>query len=351
MQSKVFTKCHCFAVKGKGTKSEWKKQQSGIRQGCPLSPYLFVIVMTVIFRDVHDNLNLDRGMLDGLSFTELLYADDTALITNNVNAMNRLLAKVEKCAKYHGLSFNKTKCVSINFHCQEKTKYADKTKVPTADETMYLGANINKTVNSRKEMNTRISQCVVIGKKLQMFWDNPNCPSKFKLHVYDAVIRSKLVYGLNSTELSVGAISHLNAFQLKGLRRILKMKTTFVERSNSNQKVFAAANAIKNPKREEGKDIVTFSSFLHKQANQLLAHTIRAEEGDPLKECTFNNGTVNPYTIQQRRVGRPKNNWTYSTYERLIGKNVPIIKDVWKMSPQVYITNIRPSVLNRTCKT
>ena len=200
-------------------------------------------------------------------------------------------------------------------------------------------------------MNAKISQCVVLGQKLGMFWDNPNCPTRFKLQVFDAVIRSKLVYGLNSTELSAGAISHLNAFQLKGLRRILKMKTTFVERSNSNQKVFAVANAIKNPKREEGKDMTSFSSFFHKQANQLLAHTIRADEGGPLKECTFNNGTIHPYTVQERRVGRPKNNWTYSTYERLIGKNVPVVKRVWKQSPEVYINRIKPSVLNRTCKT
>ena len=92
---KSIYKMPLFAVKGRGIQSSWKKQKSGIRQGCPLSPYLFVIVMTVIFRDVHDNLNLEKGTLDGLSFTELLYADDTVLITNNVNAMNRLLAKVE----------------------------------------------------------------------------------------------------------------------------------------------------------------------------------------------------------------------------------------------------------------
>ena len=33
-------------------------------------------------------------------------------------------------------------------------------------------------------------------QKLQSFWKNPNCPNKFKLQVFDAVIRSKLVYGL-----------------------------------------------------------------------------------------------------------------------------------------------------------
>jgi hypothetical protein len=96
-----------FAVKRNGQQSEWKDQKAGIRQGCPLSPYLFIIVMTVIFRDVHDGLNLNRGRLESLDFTELLYADDTALITNNVNAMSKFLAKIEKCILYHGFNHNK----------------------------------------------------------------------------------------------------------------------------------------------------------------------------------------------------------------------------------------------------
>ncbi len=118
-------------LRSKGTKSEWKQQKSGIRQGCPLSPYLFVIVMTVVFRDVHDGSNLTRGTFEGIDFTELLYADDTAPITSNVSATNRFLARNGKCAKYHGLNFNKNKCVSMNFHTTHKTKYEDGSLVPT----------------------------------------------------------------------------------------------------------------------------------------------------------------------------------------------------------------------------
>ena len=61
-----------FAVKINQTRSSWRLQKRGIRQGCPLSPYLFLVVMTVLFRDVHSEINLSRGTWDPLTYTELL---------------------------------------------------------------------------------------------------------------------------------------------------------------------------------------------------------------------------------------------------------------------------------------
>ena len=89
--------------------STFKTQAAGIRQGCPLSPYLFVLVMTVMFRDIHADVDICNSRLD--KFSELLYADDTLLVAKNTKDMNLLLHSIEKESKYYGLKLNETNAV------------------------------------------------------------------------------------------------------------------------------------------------------------------------------------------------------------------------------------------------
>ena len=107
------------------------------------------------------------------------------------------------------------------------------------------------------------------------------------------------------------------------------------------------ANTIKNPANVQNKNMLSFSEFIQKQQNQLLAHIIRAPDDDPLRECTLAPVTVVPFSVNNRRVGRPKNNWTFKTYERLINKNIPMVRELWKSEPEIYINAIRPMVMNR----
>ena len=59
--------------------------------------------------------------------------------------------------------------------------------------------------------------------------------------MYDAVVRSKVIYGLESIQLTESVKNRLDTFQLKGLRKILRMDTTFVNSENTSESVFHAA--------------------------------------------------------------------------------------------------------------
>ena len=52
-----------FQVKAAGHTSDILEAASGIRQGCPLSPYLFLIVHSMIFYDVDHQLTAEGDMM------------------------------------------------------------------------------------------------------------------------------------------------------------------------------------------------------------------------------------------------------------------------------------------------
>ena len=61
--------------------SKQHAQNAGISQGCPLSPFLFVMIMTILMHDAAESLDSsDQRLLERGGLTQLLYADDTLLL-------------------------------------------------------------------------------------------------------------------------------------------------------------------------------------------------------------------------------------------------------------------------------
>ena len=106
--------------------------------------------------------------------------------------------------------------------------------------------------NATKEINRRKSACCYILKRMHNFWRHSDCSMGFKLHVLNAIIRSKLMYGLESAVLSPSVLEKLNTFQLKGIRKILHIETTWGQmqqgkaRTNKNEVVYIRANEALN---------------------------------------------------------------------------------------------------------
>jgi hypothetical protein len=113
----------------------------------------------------------------------------------------------------------------------------DGTRLKPVNEAKYLGCYLNNRADGIREVKKRISECTVILKKLDLFWGHSNCSLRRKLAVQKAVIETKLMYGLEALQLPQTAISKLDVFQLKGLRKILRMETTYVNRANTTEEV------------------------------------------------------------------------------------------------------------------
>ena len=88
------------------------------------------------------------------------------------------------------------------------------------------------------------------------FFRKTKCSIFWKLKVYNAVIISRLLYGLESLEF-IKALEHrLDTFQMKGLRAILKIEHSYWSRI-SNEKIYAKVNYLLDTKHAmKGKESI-----------------------------------------------------------------------------------------------
>jgi hypothetical protein len=267
--------------------------------------------MTGMFHDIHRNhdtlIALIQHRLPAANFDEIMYADDTICISSDTKAVNKFIQNIEAEGEKYNMKLNREKCEVIHNSTTANVHFADNTKVKRKEEAKYLGCNLNPKANIRREISNRISTCMHILKKLHIFWRNSNCPTKFKLLALDAVIRSKLLYGLESAVLSPAELRRIDVFQRKGIRKILRWKTTYVERNNSNSRLLEEAN---KQLQEEGKKkkITTFAEAHRVARIKRLAKIIRSPQNDIIRNTTM-TANWNPIDYPNKRVGGPKKKW------------------------------------------
>ena len=88
-----------YTVSATGEKSHGNVG-SGIRQGCPLGLYLFIMVLTVLFEDLDYSL-LQKGIATntwsiGRPTYDLEYADDTLLMSVTIPQLESILRALEE---------------------------------------------------------------------------------------------------------------------------------------------------------------------------------------------------------------------------------------------------------------
>ena len=82
-------------------------QRSGISQGCPLSPFLFVMLMAVAVSNASSLLDSEeRNQLSNGTLEVLLYADDTLLIGEEGACLGTLLDKVVETGVRYGMELH-----------------------------------------------------------------------------------------------------------------------------------------------------------------------------------------------------------------------------------------------------
>ena len=146
-----------FQVKECGTTSEDCRQDSGICQGCPLSPFLFVIVMSMLTGDARTLLSPSAlQAASSRALSDLLYADDTLIMGLSSDLVAEYAEAVEKAGASYGMALHWDKTQALSVCTEDRIRRPDGSEIAEKGSFEYLGALLTADGRADSELPRRL---------------------------------------------------------------------------------------------------------------------------------------------------------------------------------------------------
>ena len=215
------------AVRIGGELSEYTLIKRGVRQGCVMSPDLFNIYSEMILRNLE---NYPGVKINGENINNIRYADDTVLIADSEENLQRLLDITIEKSEEMGLTLNvkKTECMVISKKaivpsCNLQSRGQ---QIKLVKKFKYLGYMITSDGKCITEIKKRIATAKDAFQKLSLILKNRNISMTTKFRVLKTYVWSTLTYGCECWTITSDIEKKIEAAEMWFIRRMLRISWT-----------------------------------------------------------------------------------------------------------------------------
>ena len=201
----------------------------GLRQGCVMSPWLFNVFMDGVVREVKMR-TMERGlMLKGQNgweweVSQLLFADDTALVASTEERLQRLVNEFGVVCEKRKLRVNigksKVMVCSRQGGRAELNVRLNGEVLEEVETFKYLGSVIGKGTGVSKDVRQRVSDGAAAYGAMKSVWRVKEVGMRVKKALYESIVVPTVLYGGESWGLRREDRDKLNVMEMNCLRNM-----------------------------------------------------------------------------------------------------------------------------------
>ena len=245
-----------------------------------------------------NNVGID---ISGSLFTDTDYADDVAVVDQDILRLASTLEDIERESAKLGLhiSWPKTKIQNIGFGPPATTISVLGQQVEGVSQFTYLGSLIDSDGGCRTECIRRIGMGSSCMNDLSSIWRQKHLSLETKLRLYSSLVIPVVLYGSETWTINKYELSKLQAFHMRNQRLILNVHWY---------------DKVRNSEVAKQTGLPHIGTIIQRRRHALFGHVVRLDPNTPAHQALalerdIGMGRRIP-TNWKRRRGRPANTWT-----------------------------------------
>ena len=163
----------------------------------------FSIVQSVMFHDIYNQIHLEPEPAFVVT-RDLLYVDDTLLVSSSQQNLQLLLNSVVFEGAKYGLELNWAKTFQMGICTPSSVSRPDGWVIEKKRDIVYLGGLISCDGRCARELSRRIGEGHSIFKILSRLWSHSGIMLTRKVLLLNACVMSKVLYSLDFVWLKSG---------------------------------------------------------------------------------------------------------------------------------------------------
>ena len=271
--------------------------ETGVRQGCLLSPMIFLMVVDWIMREATKDNNTGLQWTFTRYLEDLDFADDLCLLSQKQQHMQQKTDRLTEEAAKTGLQVNidKTEVMRMNSKQLNPINLGGN-NLKEVEKFTYLGSIVTTHGGSDEDIQARINKARNTFVSLKPVWNSSVISRKNKIRIFNTNVKSVLLYGSETWRVTETLTKKIQTFINRCLRQILKIRWPD---TISNQDLWNQTN--QDPINQQ----------ISRRKWKWIGHTMRK----PINNITRQALQWNPQG--KRKVGRPLTSWRRSCEEEM----------------------------------